>query len=451
MFRPALLAIAQEIVYIQAFNNANQFMDQNQFKVIYTGQLQDGFESDAVAEAFAQRFKLLPAKAKKIIEAGREVVVKSSAEHVKAYKMKSLLESIGMVVRLERAALVKPPTVTEPSPPLSDDQPPSAEASVPSDQAHNTAEPKTTATPSQSSPTTPTAGAWELEPMAEESAPADEAAADSAADLAAPTPATPPAYNDMRRPDKVLEPVIQKSVEDEPSSINEDAAEEPPRSTHRSRQAARKKGQSTDQAAMWKLVQTIGGWVLGIVGVLFILIKKFGLFKFLKIGGLVTASAFAGYQPDEICMGNARCEAAVEDQVDHCWEQAGMDDIDVEVMSDEAYDAIKPKIEDEFVGCFRYEDTLDRVFVSPLDLRLDLIDNCYLSDNPDCMSLAESQFKSCYDRHQIAYLVSANTTDFYQEVSDHANNFKGYYACFLDNQGGRLFSDIIDQWDEVYY
>lgn len=198
---------------------------------------------------------------------------------------------------------------------------------------------------------------------------------------------------------------------------------------------------------MWPLVKTIGGWVLGVVGVLFLLIKKFGLFKLLKIGGLATAAAFSGYQPDEICMGNERCEAAVEDQIDGCWASSGLDDINLDGMSDQAY---QTKFEEDFVGCFRYDDTMDRVFISPLDLRLDLIDNCDLSDNPDCLSLAESQLKGCYDRHQIAYLISATTEDFYQEVTDHSNNFKGFYACFLDDQGGRLFGDILDGWDDYY-
>ena len=82
-------------------------MDPDLFNVIFTGKLIDGFDIETVVEAFAEKFKLPFAKAEKVIKANRELVLKPRLEHVKAYKLKSTLEAIGIEVRLERAAAVE--------------------------------------------------------------------------------------------------------------------------------------------------------------------------------------------------------------------------------------------------------------------------------------------------------------------------------------------------------
>lgn len=71
------------------------------YQVIYTGQLQLGIEiNDAIAE-FCRHFKVSEEKAKKLLSSAREVVLKKSLEKQKAEKYQRVLESVGMVVRLE--------------------------------------------------------------------------------------------------------------------------------------------------------------------------------------------------------------------------------------------------------------------------------------------------------------------------------------------------------------
>lgn len=71
------------------------------YQVIYTGELQlDTQVEDAIA-AFCERFKVPEAKARKLLSSAREVVLKKSLEKPKAEKYLQVLESIGMVVRME--------------------------------------------------------------------------------------------------------------------------------------------------------------------------------------------------------------------------------------------------------------------------------------------------------------------------------------------------------------
>jgi hypothetical protein len=99
-------------------------MDPDLFNVIFTGKLIDGFDIDTVVEAFAEKFRLPIAKAEKVIKANRDLVLKPRLEHVKAYKLKSTLEAIGIEVRLERAAPVE--SVVLADSPTQDDEPISA-------------------------------------------------------------------------------------------------------------------------------------------------------------------------------------------------------------------------------------------------------------------------------------------------------------------------------------
>ncbi|MCB1582998.1 MAG: hypothetical protein R3E90_07115 [Marinicella sp.] len=379
-------------------------MDPNLFNVIYTGRLLDGFETEDVIKAFASKFKVPETKANQIINANKDVVLKPRAEHVKAYKFKSALEAIGMEVRLQRAAMLaaaKPKVEKKPEP--------LAEA-APTVKTESSKKPeiKNTQTLGNAS--------WSLEPIEKEQ---EEAVTESPA-------STSPAYQPRE-----TETVSQ------------------PQST--AYQTKTDSGQTTSGRTLGDLFKTIGGLVVGGLGVLFIAVKKFGLFKILKIGGLMTAAAFAGYDPEEICMGNGMCEDAIDDQIDDCWEQSGMDKYDWDNMSVEQYLSLKPKVENEFVACFIYQDTGQRVLESPLEIRFDLIDNCYENSNNDCIELAESQLKSCYTANDIDALISAQTMDFYGALAEHPRSFKNYYSCFLDGSGQPLFADIVRDWDDIYY
>jgi hypothetical protein len=379
-------------------------MDPNLFNVIFTGRLLDGFTSDEVVKAFSSKFKIPEAKALKVINANKEVVLKPRAEHVKAYKFKSALEALGLEVRLERAAMV---TAVKPEP--------KPEPTVEKTQtANQTVKEKTTQNPK---PQATGNASWSLEPIAKE----------------------PDEVEEKEDPVHIHPAYQTRQVEQE--TPNQDTLEDIPEEPIKTTESGRTVGD---------LIKTIGGVVAAGIGVIFIAVKKFGLFKVLKIGGLMTAAAFAGYDPEEICMGNGMCEDAIDEQIDDCWEQSGMDAYDWDNMPVDQYLALKPKIENDFVSCFVYEDTGQRVLESPLEIRFDLIDNCYETDKKNCISLAETQLKSCYAANNIDALVSTETMDFYQAVYEYPKAFKSYYGCFLDEAGQPLFSDVLAYWDEIY-
>ncbi len=393
-------------------------MDSNLFKVVYTGQLFDGFATKSVIEQFARKFKLSEVKATQIIQSKKPVVLKPKAEHVKAYKLKSALEAMGLVVKLERVVMQTTKPVSKP---VTEDRP--VDSVMPNhEDSHSKTEPVVESTTHSnetvlSDDAQPVANSWSLEPMAkDEPAEVDE------------------------------QPAPEVNAVSETNEPTHHVAESAPVSMKKStiqRQVA-------EGRTVGELVKIIGGWVVGILAALFVLVKKFGLFKFLKVGGLMATAAFAGYESEEMCMGNSSCEDAVDDQFDDCWERSGLAGYDWDNMSGDEYLNLKPKIEEDFVACFVYENTGDRVFTSPLDLRFDLIDNCLWTENESCFQLAEAQFKSCYVANEIEYLVSAKTTDFYQAVDDNQKDFKNYYSCFVDESGSPLFDVVLLNWDELY-
>jgi len=83
-------------------------MSEDNFKVIYTGELREGFEIEPVAKNFAKKFKISPEKALSILQAGRETTLNKKSKHVMAYKFKSAFEEMGMQVRLERIMSLVP-------------------------------------------------------------------------------------------------------------------------------------------------------------------------------------------------------------------------------------------------------------------------------------------------------------------------------------------------------
>lgn len=387
-------------------------MEHNLFNVIFTGQLINGYEADQVIKSFATKFKVPEAKARKVILADKQMVLKTRAEHVKAYKFKSALESIGMEVKLERAMMAAPKappkTVTKTKinqPTDTITRPDKAAAVKPSQVESN--------------------NSWSLEPIEEKSVESE----------------------DKPEPIVNVHPAYQRQQEAEVEQATTSQAEQ----AKQTAQAEKPNNNTPSKKPIGEMIKTIGGLVVGGIAVLLLAVKKFGLFKFLKIGGLMTAAAFAGYESEELCMGNGLCEDAVEDQIDDCWEQSGMEDHDWDNMTEEQYLRLKPKIENDFVACFVYEDTGQRVLESPIEIRFDLIDNCYVSGKDNCIKQAESQLKSCYEANDIDQLIPATTMDFYQAVYDHPKAFKNYYSCFLDENGNPLFAEVLQNWEDVYY
>lgn len=363
-------------------------MDQQNFKVIYTGKLKQGTDLNTAAAQLAVKFKQTPEKASQILKSNKEIILVKRAEHLKAYKFKSALEEIGLIVRLERASIatVKPKVK----------KPEKNEQSEVKEQKDNEQ--------NKYSWTVDSIESKEEKPAKKESH-----------------------INTTPIPKSPI-PTIQQR-----SKPKEEKIEKPPLISD-----------------LFSSLKQVGGWIAGGLAFLFIAVKKFGLFKVFKLGGLVTAAAFAGYSPDEMCMGNGRCEDAVDDQIDICWDMNNLDDYDWDNMSAETYMTLKPKLEKDFIGCFIYEDTNEKVFLSPLDIRIDLMDNCDIVGKKGCIETVEPQIKSCFQDNNIGNYVSAETFDFYMAVEDNQKAFQKYYACFLDDKGEKMFKPILDNWSYYY-
>lgn len=70
-------------------------------KVVFSGELQPGFDPDQVKEVFSKKFGLSPEKTEMMFSANREVVLKGGLNGEMAEKYKHLLEKMGLVVRIE--------------------------------------------------------------------------------------------------------------------------------------------------------------------------------------------------------------------------------------------------------------------------------------------------------------------------------------------------------------
>lgn len=361
-------------------------MDSQKFKVIFTGKLKDGFDIDDVASQFAIKFKQPPEKALKILQANKEITLIKQTEHKKAYSIKTALETLGLNIRLERVNLLEPKKAVEN--PLAE-----TEGSNPGD--------------SQAKPSLNNTHTLTLEPIkTKEQSP---------------------------KPEQQYEHSQPQSQLPSSNPLNKDTTTK-----------------ESSSNPLGDIVKKIGAWVAGGLAVIFVLLKKFGLLKLLKIGGIVAVTAFAGYNPEEMCMGNERCEDAVSDQFDACWDANNMDNYDWDNMSDDTYYALQPMIERDFVGCFIYHDTNERIFHSPLDLRIDLMDNCDVVGKKGCIEQVEPQINSCYESHNIGDIVSADTKDFYQVVDNNQRQYQSYMSCFLDENGAKMFQLVLDNWDYYY-
>ena len=70
-------------------------------KVVFSGELQQGFEPEKIIDAFSERFSVSREKAEKLIKSGQDVVLKGGLDQERAEKYKRTLEKLGMVVRIE--------------------------------------------------------------------------------------------------------------------------------------------------------------------------------------------------------------------------------------------------------------------------------------------------------------------------------------------------------------
>ena len=70
-------------------------------KVIFSGELQQGFDPEKIIDAFSETFSVSRVKAEKLILSGKDVVLKGGLNQERAEKYKKVLEKLGMVVRIE--------------------------------------------------------------------------------------------------------------------------------------------------------------------------------------------------------------------------------------------------------------------------------------------------------------------------------------------------------------
>ncbi|MDJ0807210.1 MAG: BPSS1780 family membrane protein [Gammaproteobacteria bacterium] len=70
-------------------------------KVVFSGELQPGFEHQQVLEAFSKKFGVSREKAGKLLAADKDVVLKGGLDEARATKYQGVLEKLGLVVRID--------------------------------------------------------------------------------------------------------------------------------------------------------------------------------------------------------------------------------------------------------------------------------------------------------------------------------------------------------------
>lgn len=393
-------------------------MNADQFKVIYTGNIKDGFNIESVAQQFATRFKITPEKASTILQSGREITLNKKAEHIKAYKLKSAFEEIGMQVRLERILLLVSNEDIEDQQQEKNEDEEKKPVDVPSD-AINTIN--------------KASDSWTLDPIHTNN---DD-------DLEETNSDHEPTNSDVEnQPKKIEKEDFNYTGLSNSPVIN---SKKPEKETKASSSKQKNSDENTDEeekegigSLLIGLVKDFGAITVGIVVTLVIVLKKFGFLKILKIGFLATAASFAGFESEELCMGSDRCEDIIDDQIGICWEDKGYDDYEWDEMSDEEYWNIKPALETEVLACFIDTDTAERLFVSPIEVRLSLIFFCSETGIKQCEEIVEPQIMSCYNQHKVGEYVNAQTTDYFQVVAENPKVFEEFYQCFVDENGNQI-------------
>ncbi|MEN8179223.1 MAG: BPSS1780 family membrane protein [Pseudomonadota bacterium] len=70
-------------------------------KVVFYGELQQGFDPEQVLLAFSKKFGVSQEKARKLLDAGKDVVLKGGLDEERARKYQAVLEKIGLIVRID--------------------------------------------------------------------------------------------------------------------------------------------------------------------------------------------------------------------------------------------------------------------------------------------------------------------------------------------------------------
>jgi hypothetical protein len=83
-------------------------MDQQRVNVYYLGKLKEGIDINTATAQLVVTFKTSSEKALKILQANHKITLIREVKPAKAFEYKSILENIGLIIRLEKTIDTKP-------------------------------------------------------------------------------------------------------------------------------------------------------------------------------------------------------------------------------------------------------------------------------------------------------------------------------------------------------
>ncbi|GJM08161.1 MAG: hypothetical protein DHS20C11_04370 [Lysobacteraceae bacterium] len=379
-------------------------MQPDKFKVIYCGRLIEGFTAEQASEGLCRLFKLNPATAQKIVASSKEVVLKPGAEHKAAYRMKGMLQEVGLEARLERVTVAQ----AKPKP------------AIPTEQ-----NPNNSATQSQPASDAPAAPTFSSKLALVE---------DDSIDPKGPGFCCPKCGKEQKKESSCIACGVffakLEQTEDTgftpayaSSGAVEATANEPPK----------------------RNIKGILAGTAGIAGAAFLVIKKFKLAKIAALLGIAGVSwVFDSITEESLsyCLGDQYCESIVEENAEPCWQSSGMDQYDWDAMEYDEFEAHYAELEQSFFGCFR-DDHGDRLLLEPAWLTGWLIELCEYDDS--CIRQAGKQQKSCYSRHSIS-AYKRELTDLHIDtiMQRYQPKLESYFSCYTDDAGAPLFD--VEYW-----
>lgn len=371
-------------------------MQADKFKVIYCGRLIEGFTAEQASEGLCRLFKLNAATAQKIVASSKEVTLKPGAEHKAAYRMKSMLQDIGLEARLERVTVA--PAKPSPAPPKKE---------APTD------------------PQPPTAPTFSSKLALVE---------DEALDPSRPGFSCPKCGKEQKKDISCVScGVVFAKLEDA------DETGYAPTYTNAGSTA------STASEPKKRNIKGILAGTAGVAGAAFLVIKKFKLAKVAALLGIAGVSwVFDSITEESLsyCLGDEYCESIVHENAEPCWASSGMDQYDWDAMEYDEFEAHYAELEQSFFGCFR-DDQGDRLLLEPAWLTGWLIELCEYDD--DCIEQAGRQQKRCYARHNIS-AYKRQLTDLHIDtiMQRYQPKLESYFSCYKDDSGAPLFD--VEYW-----
>lgn len=188
-------------------------------------------------------------------------------------------------------------------------------------------------------------------------------------------------------------------------------------------------------------VKGVIGLVAGLGGGLFVMLKKFGLFKvFFAAASMGYVFDYAVEESIGLCLGDSQCEVIVNDKAADCWELSGMDQYDWDSMSENEYERRYQELETSFFSCFDYPDGR-KLFLKPAYLTAILAEYCSYEES--CLTLVRHQQWYCYESNELdlyaSQLSELNRSD--ELFKTYNDELRGFMKCFVDENHAQLFPD----------